>query len=179
LNVLDFGCGVKFTQALIQYGIEVKAFVGMDVHSGLITCLSERVARPNFRFYTVPFQNAMYNKTGVPLTADSELPGEVKAYDLITLQSVFTHFAPADFLALLHVLRRYAANDARMLFTCFIDNEMESDFLDKIPDKPLLNAFYKERFIREMLAESGWRVLSLHPPGNWMMDHFVCAPAPA
>jgi SAM-dependent methyltransferase len=176
LNVLDYGCGVKFTQALIQYEIDVQTYVGMDVFAEMIQCLNNRIDRPNFHFYHVPFKNEMYNPNGIQLTPDTELPGSIKAYDLFTLQSVFTHFNPTDFIALLQVLRRYAASDARMLFTCFIDNDMEHDFLDLIPGKPLLKAYYKEHYIRKMLEETSWKPLLLNPPGSQMQHHFVCKP---
>ena len=175
-KILDFGCGVKFTQTLIQYHINVQAYVGMDVHQGIIQFLNNHVNRPNFNYYPVPFYNQMYNRKGKRLKAYSELPGKTKKFDLIILQSVLTHFAPDDFLALLLVLRRYVAQDARLFFTCRIDNNMEHDFCDVVPDKPLLKAFYKENFIRKMLNESGWNPLSLNPPSFKMQHHFVCEP---
>ena len=176
LNLLDFGCGVKFTQALIQYSIGLHAYVGLDVYQQMIKFLTENVKNPGFFFHHVPFKNEMYNPDGIELTAESTLPGDITAYDLITLQSVFTHFNPADFLALLHVLRRYAAHDSRMLFTCFIDNDLKEDFVDLVPEKPLLKAYYKERYIREMLEQTHWKPLLLKPPGSMMMHHFVCEP---
>jgi SAM-dependent methyltransferase len=176
LDVLDFGCGSKFTQALIQYEVNVQAYVGMDVFINLIRYLNDNIELPNFHFYSVPFRNEMYNPNGIEMTSSSELPGSIKEYDLITLQSVFTHFCPTDFLALLHVLRRYAASDGRMYFTCFIDNDMEEDFFDSVPDRPLLKAFYKEHFIRIMLEESNWKPISLSPQRNTEKHQFVCEP---
>jgi 2-polyprenyl-3-methyl-5-hydroxy-6-metoxy-1,4-benzoquinol methylase len=175
-NVLDFGCGVKFTQALVQYGVDVKNYVGMDVYTKLIKYLSKKVDHPNLHFYDVPFRNEKYNPKGVELTADAVLPGDINVYDIITLQSVFTHFNPADFLALLLVLRRYAVDDTRMFFTCFINNNMNRDFIDLIPGRPLHQAYYKEHSIRNMLAESGWQPLWLNPPSAKMMCQFVCKP---
>ena len=51
----------------------------MDVFAEMIQCLNERVDKPNFHFYHVPFRNEMYNPNGVQLTADAELP-VLKAY---------------------------------------------------------------------------------------------------
>jgi SAM-dependent methyltransferase len=141
LNILDYGCGVKFTQTIIQYEIDIQAYVGMDVFKEMIQYLKDKVDWPGLQFHHVPFKNEMYNPNGIKLTADAELPGTIRSYDLITLQSVFTHFNPPDFLALLQVLRRYAANNARLFFTCFIDNDMEHDFLDLIPERPLFQAY--------------------------------------
>ena len=81
-----------------------------------------------------------------------------------------------DFQNLLFILRRYAKPDSKMLFTCFIDNEMLKDFEDRIPEKPLLRVFYRENFIRQMLELSDWQVISFHPPAHEMKFHFVCAP---
>jgi SAM-dependent methyltransferase len=175
-KVLDFGCGVKFTQALLQYDVRVQTYVGMDVYKGLIEYLNDHVERSDFLFFEVPFHNEMYNPQGVELTGGAELPGDIHDYDLIVLQSVFTHFGPDAFQALLHVLRRYCAGDGRMLFTCFINNDMKHDFFDSVPDRPLLKAFYKESFIRDMLEKSRWKPLSLNAPSFAMAHHFVCEP---
>ena len=176
LKILDYGCGVKFTQALLQFDVDFECYVGMDVYAELIDFLAAGVKDPRFQFHAVNFYNQMYNRKGVPMTVDSVLPGEVKQYDLITLQSVFTHFTPDDVLTMLHVLRAHAAKDARMLFTCFIDNDMEESFSDSVPDQPLMKAVYKEQSLREMLAASSWGVESLNPPSYMMQDHFVCKP---
>ena len=164
LRVLDFGCGVKFSQALLQCDVSVKQYVGMDVYREMISFLQEQVHDPRYAYHVVPFHNEMYNPTGIPLSAGAELPEAGGPFDLITLQSVFTHVTPQDFLALLQVLRKAAAPNARLFFTCFINQEMEQDFLDSEPDKPLLRAYYRESFIREMLEQSHWNPLALHPP---------------
>lgn len=176
LNILDYGCGVKFTQALLQHNIKVQNYVGMDVFKEMIQYLNGNVKRQNFHYYSVPFRNERYNKSGTEFFSNIGLPGNFKTYDLIILQSVFTHFNPNDFLTLLHVLKKYTTKDTRMVFTCFIDNNMEHDYLDTVPDKPLLKAFYKESFIRSMLEESNWKVISLNPPSFQMAYQFTCEP---
>lgn len=176
LNVLDYGCGVKFTQALIQYAVDVQAYVGMDVFAPLVHCLAGNVLHPNFSFHTVPFRNEMYNPGGSELDRSVALPGSLLAYDLITLQSVFTHFNPRDFQALLHVLRRYAGVESRMFFTCFIDNSMSCDYRDLVPEHALLKACYSENAVRRMLEKADWRLLSHAPRSSQMQNQFVCEP---
>ena len=175
-NVLDFGCGVKFTQALIQYKVDIKNYVGMDVFKKQIKYLSKKVGHPNFVYYDVPFKNEKYNPKGVKMVASANLPGLINTYDIIILQSVFTHFNPDDFLALLHILRRYAAVDSRMFFTCFIDNAMDKEFFDFVPNRPMQRAYYKEQTIRDMLIASRWKLLLLNPPSAKMMYQIVCEP---
>lgn len=177
LTVLDYGCGVKFTQALLQYDVPVRRYVGMDNDAALIDHLKARVDSPSFSFFYVPFYNEMYPTGDVPMTADAQLPGEWDAYDLITLQSVFTHLQPADFAALAEILRRYVAPDGRMVFTCRIDDGLAGDFLDAVPGKPSFKVLYREHRVRQMLVDAGWQVLSLDRSSFSKLDFVVCRPA--
>lgn len=174
VKMLDYGCGVKFTQAIIQYDIDVALYVGMDVYRAMIDYLTRHVNRPNMVYETVNFQNEKYHRKGVPMTKESPLPCGNLTFDLITLQSVFTHFTPEDFEALLTIFTRYLHPEGRLFFTCFIDNTMAVNFKDETPEKPLLRAVYREDFIRQVLKKTGWTPLSLHPKSYRMQSHFVC-----
>lgn len=176
LNILDYGCGVKFTQTLLQFNVKVGTYTGMDVYKEMVEYLAENVVETNFTYFRVPFKNEMYNKNGEELSPYSDLPGKISKFDLITLQSVFTHFNPKDFLALLKVLNRFASHNCKLFFTCFIDNKMDSNFEDKIENKPLLQAYYKESYVRELLIKSNWILLSSTPPSDRMQHQFVCVP---
>jgi SAM-dependent methyltransferase len=180
ISILDFGCGVKFTQALLQDGRRFRRYFGVDVFGPMIQFLRDNVTDPRFTFEIVPFQNDMYNKNGTPMTALSTLPCGNEQFDLITLQSVFTHLCPDDFQNLLFILRRYVTAAGRMFFTCFVDNEMREAFRDADPDKPLLYATHREDAIREMIQRAGWKVTFYSKP-RWedkhVVDHFVCIPA--
>ena len=50
-EVLDFGCGVKFTQALINHSLPIKKYVGVDVNREAIDFLRERVHDPRFEHF--------------------------------------------------------------------------------------------------------------------------------
>lgn len=175
-TVLDFGCGVKFTQAIVQYGIDIHRYVGMDVSKGMIRYLTRKTNHSNLVFYHVPFHNDKYNQKGKQLTRDSVLPGEIQRYDIMILQSVFTHFNPSDIFSLLSVLKRYSWNKTTLFFTCIINNEMEQDFMDMVPGRPMQQAHYKEAFIRKILDDTGWNTVSFSMPSNQMRHQFVCRP---
>ena len=174
VRMLDYGCGVKFTQAIIHCDIDVALYFGIDVHQEMMNYMKDNVNRPNMRYESVNFHNEMYNQDGVPMTKDSLLPCGNLKFDLITLQSVFTHFGPEDFETLLSIFTRYLHPEGRLFFTCFIDNSMTVNFKDANPEKPLFMAFYREDFIRQLLKKTGWKLLSLHPPSYHMQAHFVC-----
>lgn len=179
-KLLDFGCGVKLVQGLHELDYQLCKYTGVDVYREMIEHLRSQVIDPRFEFAALDFHNAMYNKAGRPMTADERLPIADDRFDVITMFSVITHMAPADTAATLSILRGYAADDARLVFSTFIDPNQPEDFVDKIPDRPLLNAFYRRSFIEQLVADAGWRILSLnHPVAQLIHHHYVCSPAPA
>jgi SAM-dependent methyltransferase len=120
-DVLDFGCGVKFTQALINRELPVRRYVGVDVNSEVIDYLSANVVDPRFDFHRLNAHNELYNPEGEPLSEDMTLPIPSESFDVICLFSVFTHLAPHDYRAMLRLLRRFARPSALLFYTLFIN----------------------------------------------------------
>jgi SAM-dependent methyltransferase len=178
LDVLDFGCGVRLTQALLQDGRPIGHYFGVDVHPGMIGYLRNNADDPRFEFAVVPFQNDMYNPDGEPMRPDSPLPCGDRTFDLIIALSVFTHLTPHDFQHLLQLLRRHVKPDGRLFLTCFIDETIVGKFHDAVPDKPLWRALYREAFVREMVAAARWEVIRRGPrrADKQIVDHLVCRP---
>lgn len=51
------------------------------------------------------------------------------------------------------------------------------DFLDRIPDQPLMEAVYSEPFARRLIEGTGWEVLDLRQPIRPIIQHhFICRP---
>jgi SAM-dependent methyltransferase len=120
-EVLDFGCGVKFTQALINHSLPIKKYVGVDVYREMIDFLRENVHDPRFEYFHIDAHNELYNPDGETLSEDATLPIEGRAFDVICLFSVFTHLAPHDYRTMLKLLRRHVKPDGRLFFTLYID----------------------------------------------------------
>ena len=120
-EVLDVGCGTKFTQAFINHGLPIKRYVGVDVYADMITFLRENVADPRFEYHHVDVRNEAYNPDAQPMTVDTDLGVGDSTFDLIWLFSVFTHLAPSDYHTMLRLLRRYIRRDGRLIYTLFID----------------------------------------------------------
>jgi SAM-dependent methyltransferase len=121
LDVLDFGCGVRFTQAFLNRNVPIKSYVGVDVSSPVIDFLRSNVSDPRFEFFHLDAQNDLYNPTGRPLSEMTVDGVEGRRFDLICLFSVFTHLAPVDYVAMLKLLRRFVRPDGRLFYTLFID----------------------------------------------------------
>jgi len=118
--VLDMGCGCKLVQAILDNDLPIGRYVGLDVFADLIKFLQANVTDPRFSFHALNTHNAMYNKEGVPLTADLQLPVPEYSFDIICLFSVFTHLAPHDYVTMLRMLRRYIKPGGKLIFSLFL-----------------------------------------------------------
>jgi SAM-dependent methyltransferase len=176
-DVLDVGCGVRFTQAITNREIPIKSYTGVDVHPPLIAYLQENVDDPRFSFAHWDVQNARYNPTGAKLAPDSLLPVE-GTFDIIWLFSVFTHLEPSDAGALLAILRRYVRPGGALFFSAFLDLDDAGSFEDRIPERPLAYACYSDRYLRELVVENGWSLAAVHPPSreHFIRHYLICHP---
>lgn len=197
IRLLDIGCGTRFTQAILDYNIPLKEYVGVDVYKKLIDYLSKNVSDPRFSFFHVNIHNELYNPEGVKLSPDTRLPVKQDYFDIICLYSVFTHSEPHDYHNMLRILRHHIKKDGRILFSLFVNKITETGFglTDKIvkksgiawdaaavPDyidanpQSLLWALYSEKNAKELIKGTGWEVVDLHEPNQYIQHHFVCRP---
>jgi SAM-dependent methyltransferase len=134
LDVLDFGCGVRFTQAFLNRGVPIKHYVGVDVSREVIDFLRSNVSDPRLEYFHLDAENERYNPTGQPLAEMTVPEIEGRRFDLICLFSVFTHLAPPDYVAMLRLVRRFVKPDGRLFYTLFIDEKTDGGhgYVDRI-----------------------------------------------
>lgn len=205
LEVLDFGCGVRFAQAFVNRQVPIKHYVGVDAYLEMIEFLQANVRDLRLEFVHVDARNERYNPTGEPMSKETSTPIDGRQFDLICLFSVFTHLAPHDYVAMLELLRRFAKPTTRLFFTLFIDEpsagghgmvesfvrtraEMSGDnaapaprppapaYREFFPDQPLLASVYSREHALELVEGTGWEVLGVSPPDVHLQHHIVCAP---
>jgi len=178
VDVLDVGCGVRFTMTIINRNIPIKSYTGLEVHKPIIDFLNKKVAPYDKRFKFVYWnvKNEMYNPEGVELSDWERLP-VAEYFDLIWLFSVFTHLNPTDARAMLQILRKHIREEGRLFFSAFIDDDLEG-FEDRAKDSPLLNAYYERRYMELIIEETGWRIEAAFDEdmSNYIQHHFVCSP---
>lgn len=181
-RMLDWGCGCKFAQAIHEYGIAIRQYVGVDIDEAMIDYLRTSNREPaRLSFHARNFRNEMYNPDGRPmaeaLADETDIPPA--SFDVITLFSVITHLNPADTETLLKFLRTRIAPGGTLVFTTFVDEASQVDFYDKEPDKPLLRAHYRKAYMEELVARCGWRIRGFSWPtgGAVHQPHYVCSPA--
>lgn len=120
-DLLDVGCGVKFTQAILNHDIPIRSYTGVDVYGEMIEFLRANVHDPRFEYHHVDVRNELYNPDAPPMTAESDLGVADRNFDVICLYSVFTHLSPADYVTMLKILRRYIRPEGRLVYTLFVD----------------------------------------------------------
>lgn len=177
-DLLDVGCGVRFTQTLINRDLAFGSYTGIEIDAPLVQFLSEHVADSRFAFHHWDVHNAMYNPGGEKLGTSTPPPfARGRRFDAIWLYSVLTHTAPHDTACLLRIFRRHVKKDGALIFSAFVDDSIDS-FDDRLKEQPLMNAFYSEKYLRRLAHDAGWRVQSRFD--GWteiaMQTLFVCRP---
>jgi SAM-dependent methyltransferase len=142
LDLLDIGCGVRFTQTLINRHLAFASYTGVDVSLPIVEWLKEHVETRDerFRFVHWNVHNALYNPQAPRMDNYQRLPVD-DDYDLIMGFSLFTHLAPDDAACMLRLARKAVRGDGFLFFSAFCDDSV-SRFEDRVPDKPLVNAYY-------------------------------------
>src|SRR4051812_12171706 len=69
-DLLDVGCGTKFTEAFLNDGIAIQRYVGVDVYGEMIEFLREAVDDPRFEYFHLDVRNELYNPDAQPMTAN-------------------------------------------------------------------------------------------------------------
>lgn len=196
-RVLDMGCGTKFTQALLEYDIPIKKYVGVDIYYEMIDFLESSVKDDRFSFVHMDIHNEMYNPTGKKLDEGTELPLKQGYFDVISLFSVFTHIVPEDYHNMLRMLRPYIKDTGRIIFSLYIEELTHNgfgliervtadirdtwkpsgkEFFDGIPDKPLQWAIYSRKHALELIQGTGWEIEELRLPNSHVQHHIICRP---
>ena len=178
LDVLDFGCGSRFADSIINRQVRLKTYVGVDVYQEMIDFLSSNVADSRLSFFHINARNPYYNQNGAPLTRDMLLPIGNKMFDIICMFSVITHQLPEDAAAIFATLRRYIRDQGSLFFSASLE-EGDFGYRENYPESPTNLSIYSPALLAKLLEMSGWRVLSIaqrHPRGLPILDSLLCVP---
>ena len=147
--------GFEFTQTLINRGLNFGSYTGVEVNREIVDWLKEHVEHSDDRFHFLHWNvyNAKYNRQAPPMTSEL-LALSHAAYDLAMGYSLFTHLTPDDAACLLRLSRDLVRPGGYFLFTAFCDRLIE-EFEDRVPDRPLLNAYDNPLFSRTLDRRGG------------------------
>ena len=175
IKLLDIGCGVRFTQTMLNTGMKIGGYCGVDIKEDIIETLQNEVSEDEYEFYYWHVYNNLYNKTGQKLSEIKLLPADVSDYDVATLISVFTHLNGPDSNDMLRILRASMKTGSKMLFSAFIDDEIDDDYIEVFPMNPSRTVKHRSAPFSKMLEENGWEVLNYSKarPEFYINDYFV------
>ncbi|MEO6969355.1 MAG: class I SAM-dependent methyltransferase [Chthoniobacterales bacterium] len=177
LNLLDVGCGVRFTQTLINRSLPFESYTGVEVFPPIVEWLKRNVEARDARFKFVLWdvQNTMYNPAARPMNDQEQLPVTGR-YDIVMGFSLFTHLPPPDAASLLRLMRKAVYPTGFLYFSAFCDDAVD-EFEDRVPESPLLNAYYNGKYLEKIIREAGWELQSHAEPAGYILDSFLCKPA--
>lgn len=173
-RLLDYGCGVRFTRTLINLGMDIAAYAGIDVNKESIAWLNENVKDPRFRFELVDMQNPKYNPAGV-IESDPDLLKKrgLESYDGACMCSVITHQTPGEATVILSMLRRCIPAGGGLYFTGLID-ETVAEFVEQDPNRPGQLSTYNPDFLIRITESTGWMVKATFAASQFQQAGFVC-----
>jgi SAM-dependent methyltransferase len=172
-RVLDFGCGVRFSQALINTALPIARYVGVDVSRSLIEFLQHEVWDDRFSYVFLDAHHPVYNPHGTTLSPETTLDVPTSAFDVACMFSVITHQHPNDATSIFSILRRHLEPSGRLFFTCFLDESIPA-FEDRSPERNGGRCFYNPEFLVNLVEGCGWRLVARSPgEGPLIGDSFV------
>jgi SAM-dependent methyltransferase len=176
-KVLDFGCGVRFTQAIINTDFPIGRYFGIDVSHPIIEFLQHNVRDRRFAYYCLDAYHPMYNPRGKVLTPETVLPIAEQDFDIVCMFSVITHQYPDDGRSIFAMLRRHVGERGYLFFTCFLDDSIGT-FVDRSQQRNGGKVFYNPDFLTELVESCGWRQIGSAPSvGPLVGQSFVYRPA--
>lgn len=178
-DVLDIGCGVRFSQAIFNRNLPIGSYTGVDVSKPVIDFLISNVEDARMRYFQTNASNTLYNPKG-EAHHRGHLPGLGDAkFDIACMFSVITHQNIDEAEDTFSLIRSHILDDGFMFFSFFLHEESSTNYKELIPEKPGLRSSYSESLMTEMLERTGWEVLSLAPAGDegvWIQSSLLCRP---
>ena len=193
VDLLDIGCGVKFTEAILTHQLPLRRYVGVDVYRDMVEYLQGAVTDPRFTFAHIDAHNELYNASGKRLEEFERLPIGDELVNVVCLFSVFTHLAPHDFQVMLRLARTHVRTGGALFFTLFLHEttagglglvdalvrrgvvlpDPPPPFADLEPAEPLKWAVYSRPHALELLDATGWQVVRVDDPVGHVQHHVV------
>jgi SAM-dependent methyltransferase len=174
-RILDFGCGVRFSRAIVNLGLDIGLYVGVDVNRGAIAWLRANVADERFAFAHVNDHNPMYNRGGNP---EEDYAGlrhfAASRFDAACMFSVITHQSPDEARRTFAVLRDLTGGSGLLYFTAFLDSRFAE--YGEAAKQICLNSTYNPGYLSALCHTCGWAVERIYMPAAFQMYAVVCSP---
>jgi SAM-dependent methyltransferase len=141
--ILDVGCGVgSLAYSLISYNNFQGRYEGFEIEKDFTDWLRKNITPkyPNYHFIYADIFNKSYNFSGKILPAEFRFPYDSSTFDIVFLNSIFTHMLPTEMEHYLSEINRVLKPEGRCLISYFllskerpkeiVENEIRSRFID-------------------------------------------------
>lgn len=178
-DVLDLGCGVRFSQAIINRNLPVGTYTGIEVNRPIVDFLTTNVTDPRFAFHYANVANQFYNRKEDATDAPGASVLGDRTFDVACMFSVITHQEPGEASSTFRFLRSHVRPTGHLFFSAFIHDD-PVEFQQLVPEKPGLKASYSRAYMEGILRDRGWEIVSMVDPlpeDLPIMTSFLCEPA--
>ncbi|MBI9111336.1 class I SAM-dependent methyltransferase [Maridesulfovibrio ferrireducens] len=184
-KVLDIGCGVgRLAFPLLEYLNESGRYEGFDTFPAGVKWCSENITPefPNFNFQQVDIFNTTYNPYAQTKASEFIFPYGDNTFDLVLLNSVFTHMMPDDIINYLSEIDRVLNDKGRVFVTFFLINKESLElmnlgksvhdfhkfgvFYTADPKEPMDAVGYDEQFVFNLFEKHNFKIKEVMY-GNW------------
>ncbi|WP_320169763.1 methyltransferase domain-containing protein [Maridesulfovibrio sp.] len=183
--VLDIGCGIgRLAFPLLEYLTEKGGYEGFDTFPVGVNWCSENITPefPNFNFQLVDIYNSTYNPYAQTKASELVFPYGDDSFDLVMLNSVFTHMMPDDILNYVKEIDRVLNSGGGIFVTFFLVNEESRRLMDEgksvhdfhkygifytsDPKDPMDAVGYDEHFVRNIFEQFDFKIQEIRY-GTW------------
>lgn len=137
-RVLDVGCGAGRAAVPLTSYLTTGSYEGFDPYPFGVDWASENITPrfPNFNFRFVEIFNKTYNPYARVKARDFRFPYGDASFDLVILNSVFTHMLPEDVMGYMGEIGRVLAPGGRCFITWFLVDDTARAALEAGEAKP-------------------------------------------
>jgi hypothetical protein len=172
-RLLDFGCGVRFARTIVNLGIDIGLYCGVDANAQAIGWLKANVHDPRLRFEHLDMYNPLYNLGGAEVVDQALTSLGLSEFHAACMFSVITHQAPEETSKIFSMLYPCVSKGGQMYFTAFIDETVDS-FTERDPANPRMLSTYSPETMLEVVEKSGWVTLDVFAASPFQQTVFVC-----
>lgn len=181
-HVLDIGSGMgRSAVALTSFLNEIGRYEGFDVvKRGVDWCKRNITSRfSNFRFQYIPLNNDLYRQSG-EAPEKFRFPYPDRAFDLIIVNSVFTHMVAEEVAHYFSEMSRVIKEGGIIYATFFLYTENAENFPKgfsfpfdlgdyRLMDKTVksANVAYKESYLKRELVQKNGFTIKYFFRGSW------------
>ena len=164
-NVLDFGCGQgRLATGLLLCCPDLGNYTGIDTDLDAIKWCKRWIQKfhTKYSFIHVAAHNALYNPTAIHRP---NLPISENSFDVIFLNSVFSHMLSDDVYFYLNQLNQGLKQEGIIYLTAFIEEDvpevMENPpgYLNKVSTLPLHRVRYNKKLFLDLMTKSGYKII--------------------